>query len=381
MKVAIVHPWLPQYRVPFFEQLVADGLSLGIEIHIFHGEPPPEWSLRGDANRHDSFTQLPTTFFPPRGRSFSLKRLHLLNSRGPWDLVILEQAVRNLETYRLLLSRTPLAFWGHGKTYTKRVSRQQEMLKQWITRRGQWFFAYTRGGELAVASAGFPAEKITVLQNTIDSNQLIGDIAEVKESDLDAFRKRYDLAGPTALFMGGLDGSKRLGFLLSSMERVSRALPAFRLLVAGDGSERPIIEEAARKNPQVTYLGRLTGREKALVMAASDVLVMPGRVGLLAVDSFAAGLPIITTRWPWHAPEFEYLKDELNAVITNDDEKDFADGLLAVFTEDGKLDRLREACRDSSSAYTVEEMSRRFIQGIQSALAATGRRNRDRAPS
>lgn len=368
MKVAIVHPWLPQYRVGFFEQLVLAGNREGIEFHIFHGDVPLEWRSRNDAGQSNVSQKLPTRFMKIRGRSLNYKSLEKLRRQGPYDLIVVEQAVRNLETYQLLLTRTPIAFWGHGKTYTQRSSRGKERIKHWLTNRGIWFFAYTSKGAEEVVSQGMAPERTTVVQNATDARHLSSAISSLEKSEIRSFEAKNDLHGKTALFIGGLDASKRLTFLLAAAEIAHENDSEFRLVIAGDGVDRVLVQEKAAQCPYIKYVGPLFGRDKAVAISASQVMAMPGRVGLVAVDSFAGGKPIVTTDWKWHAPEFEYLESGVNAIVTRDAPEAYAAELLVTLRDQQKLSMLSANCLESSAKYTVEAMVENFVTGVKNAL-------------
>lgn len=368
MKVAIIHPWLPQYRLSFFSDLVRAGRDAGIEFDIFYGDTSPEWRGRNDEGECSAFNKLPTKFFRIGTRSLNYKALSSVHRLGPYDLIIAEQAVRNLETYQLLTRRTAVAFWGHGRTYTKSTSALQEWLKLRLTKQGVWFFAYTPGGIESVVSAGFPRENTTVVQNAIDTKALASAVRSVSDSERGKFEVQYGLKGKTAIFLGGLDESKRLPFLLTAARICHERDQDFRLLIAGDGTSRGLVETFAAGVDYVHYLGPLFGETKALALSAAQVLAMPGRVGLVAVDSFAALTPVVTTKWEWHAPEFEYLEHGSNAVISSNDASSYAAELLAVLSNQSELDHLRRGCLDSGRQYTVQEMVRRFLEGVKSAL-------------
>ncbi|WP_246204434.1 glycosyltransferase [Streptomyces tailanensis] len=297
------------------------------------------------------------------------------------DIVVLEQALRNVDTYLLLLRQQlarmagagpRVAFWGHGRTYTKPVNRLESAAKDAITRRAAWFFAYTEGGAAYLASRGYPSHQITVVRNCVDTATL----ADVREragtpgtqefAEAAALREHHRLLpGRTALFVGGLDTPKRIPFLLESVRRIADALPGFRLLVAGDGSDWPLVNAAAsRANSPVVALGHTTGQDVALLGAVSDIMLMPGRVGLCAVDSLALRTPIVTTDWPWHAPEFEYLENGRNAVITPDDPAAYATAARALLTDPPRLRSLHASCRQDAGNYTTDAMAERFCDGL-----------------
>jgi glycosyltransferase involved in cell wall biosynthesis len=364
-RVAIVHPWLPQYRTEFFEKLVARGAVEGIDIDIFYGQTPPEWQSRNDTAKSDRFCELSTRFFGVSGQKLGWKNTTALRSHGRYDALILEHAVRNLETYWLMLRHSKsVCFWGHGKTYTKEIPIFQEKLKSWLTRRVQWFFSYTSGGATSVEADGFPPNRISVVQNSIDTNKLSAQISSVTDLERESFIRTHDLRGKTALFIGGLDASKRIKFLLQSAEEVYKRDRDFRLIIAGNGPDKHLVESYLHQYDWLSYLGPLFENDKAVALACSDVIAMPGRVGLIAVDSFAAGTPIVTTEWAWHAPEYEYLMHGVNAAISANDVVSYRDTLLRVLRESECLDELRAGCVVSSRRYTVEAMVDNFIMGI-----------------
>jgi len=366
MRVAIIHPWFPQYRKAFFDRLLELGHAEGIHVDIFHGSPPPEWQERGDSVSEEYATRMKTKFFRFRGKNLVYKSPNTVWKRGPYDLLILEQAVRNLETYAFLLRRqgAHIAFWGHGKTYTNATGKTQERFKELLTRRGRWFFSYTKGGRAAVTAAGFPANRITVVQNSVDSTELKKAISKITASSKQAFIEKYDLRAKTGLFIGGLDASKRLNFLLEAADRAHELDQDFRLIFVGSGSHQYLVEQAAAMRPWIIYLGSLFGDEKALAMAAAEVLLMPGRVGLVAVDSFASGTPIVTTNWTLHAPEFEYLEAGHNAIVTENNINAYACAIVETLNDAEMLISLKTSALKSSEAYSVENMAANFIQGL-----------------
>ena len=48
-------------------------------------------------------------------------------------------------------------------------------------------------------------------------------------------------------------------------------------------------------------------------------MINPGLVGLSIIDSFAAGIPIITTTSKIHSPEISYLQHNYNGLILEND--------------------------------------------------------------
>lgn len=371
IRVVILQEYVPQYRVPFFELLRELGLESGIDIRVAHGEAGTSLAKRDDASNL-SFA-LPIQQIEKRiaGRRVVVRRIgHAIDAA---DLIILEQARRNLDAYRLLAFRRQkgpiVALWGHGKDFTRPTTLLERRLSRWLTSKADWFFAYTIAGMNHVVSQGFPHESTTVVQNSMDSLTLRESVASITAVERESFAKIHDLRGKTALFIGGLDESKRLPFLRDAAVRLYAQESDFRLLVAGSGAIRGQVEEWAKDFSWIRYLGPLSGHDKAIAMASAEVLSMPGRVGLVAVDSFAAGIPIVTTDWNWHAPEFDYLEDGLNAIVTRNSSVAYTNGLLSVLRNPILRQELQTAALASSHIYSVEAMASNFISGVRAALA------------
>lgn len=369
-KVVILQEYVPAYRVPFFEQLIERSEHEGIDVVVAAGTASSSQAARGDASFLSSQIHVPQRERRVLGRRLVVRDVRRVVRDA--DLVILEQARRNIDAYRMLAWRTGalVALWGHGRDYTRRTSELDRAVSRWLMRRADWFFAYTPGGADAVVRGGFPENQVSVVQNTIDTSALRRDVESITTEEIAEFRRQNALTGQTALFIGALDEAKRLDFLIDASRRVRTVSPQFQLVIAGDGPLRTELASWVTTDPWVQITGPLKGRSKAIALAAADVLAMPGRVGLVAVDSFAGRTPIVTTAWPWHAPEFEYL-NTANAVVTADDTESYATGLASVLADDTRLGRLQAECARSADAYTMDTMVDNFLSGIRQALTRT----------
>jgi glycosyltransferase involved in cell wall biosynthesis len=368
-RVAIIQPAIPQYRVPFFTRLIAAAEKEGIHIDVFGGETPTETRARGDSGDAEFIRALSTRELAIRGRALFYKSTAPI-LRGGYDLVIVEHAVRNIETYELLvrLRGRRVAFWGHGRTYTKPVSPQQESFKYWLARRARWFFGYTNRSVDAVVENGFPRARTTVLNNTFDTAALLTDLSRISDTDVLEFSRHHDLRGITALYLGGIDTYKRIPFLLESAVTAHELCSDFRLLIAGNGADRPIVEEFVTRNSWASYLGAVHGRAKALALKAAQAVSIPGAIGLVALDSMVAGTPIVTTDFQYHGPEFDYLTDGVTAVVTPDDIRSYATGLVAFLRSKSRQQKMSALCRIEAQTYTLDGMVCSFLAGIMSAL-------------
>lgn len=370
-RVTFVQPYLTAYRLPFYARLAHELATRDIQLAIAHGKPTGVAGARHDSVVLPGAVELPQRDWQLGGCQIIWRSLGAL--AHSCDALVLPQALNQLDVYPLLARirrRTPVALWGHGRTYARRHRAAQQWAKAALTRRADWFFAYTdAGGEYAVR-AGVPSQRVTVVRNAIDTRALAAARDAVTEAEVARVRERYGLtAGQTGLYIGALDRNKRIPFLLAAAKKIVRRIPGFRLLVVGDGAERDLV--AASGGP-VLHLGSAYGREKALLGSVADVMLVPGAVGLCAVDSFALRTPLVTCIWPYHGPEFEYLQDGRNALVVDGDIDGYAAAVVELLARPALLGELRSACRADAEHYTVEEMAQLFADGLERLVHARG---------
>jgi glycosyltransferase involved in cell wall biosynthesis len=340
----------------------------GIDLALLAGVAGGDQAIRHDDARLDFQRTVRSFGVSVRGRSIRLKPVQRA-VRGA-DLVISELGSGALESYLLSFRRgIKHAVWGHAYSATTKPNRLDATLERWLMRRSDRVFVYTARGREAALGAGVPDDQITVLNNSIDTRSLAAARARVTDDEVRCFRSRCELGdGPLAAFIGGLDSSKRLGFLIAAGEKLATAVDGFHLVVAGDGAQRERVEAAAAEFPWLRYVGRADDDMKALIGATASVLLNPGRVGLISVDSFALATPIATTRWALHAPEFDYLVDGENALVTDDSIDAYVAGVTALLTDDARAERLRHGCEAAAERYSLEAMVERFVDGIMRTL-------------
>ena len=106
-------------------------------------------------------------------------------------------------------------------------------------------------------------------------------------------------AGTGWLFVGRLEAEKGVQLLLDAWRLLPHD-PVRTLTIAGDGPLRPMVAEAARLLPTVSYVGQQTQAELAELFRSSAGTIVPSTwaegFGRVAVESFSHGRPVIATR-------------------------------------------------------------------------------------
>jgi L-malate glycosyltransferase len=365
--------WLPQYRVDFF-QLLREALEArSIRLDVGYGRPLGETASLGDSRSLPWGQDVPT-------RRIAVGRRHLVSQQ--WrsvsagaDLVVVNEGARLTANYMLLgrqLARGKrVAFWGHGANldaYGR--SPGTEHLKKVLYRLPHWWFAYTDGSSARIRSTGFPAGRVTVVNNSTASRRLR---EEVRDAGQTKNPWNDELGGKrVGLFLGSLRETRRLPFLLEAADSVAKAVPDFALVVAGDGPERGKVEAMARGRSHVHVVGRVDGARRASLLEAAEMMLLPGHIGLNLLDGFVAGLPTVTTRVPQHAPEVEYLVDGVNGAMlpSCSSPSSYAAEVVALLRDLETLQRLSAKALEAGGLYTEEGMVSRFAAGIEAALDA-----------
>ena len=99
---------------------------------------------------------------------------------------------------------------------------------------------------------------------------------------------------PRYLFVGRFIERKGIDLLLAAFRRLDRG----ELWLAGDGPLRGFVEEEAKADPRIRYLGYADEAMLPGVYREADVLVVPSLFepwGLVVHEGLAYGLPVITT--------------------------------------------------------------------------------------
>lgn len=371
--VCIIQPRLPAYRVPVFEAL-RDSLSAQeIGLGLVYSKAAGAEALRKDEGDLDWATVVPN-------RRWSLGDIELswqpaLRHAAAADLIIVPHENRFLLNYLLLLRKPftgqKLAFWGHGANMHHLNSpRIRDRWKSVLLKLPDWWFGYTNLSRDILIQSGFSGEKITVVQNAVDTGDVRRCAAQVTEDDLKALRKKLRLSGRhVGVFCGSLYPGKRIDIVVAAAKQVRKRIRDFELVIIGTGPEEAVAVEASRQDSWIHFAGRRQGYEKVLYMKLGQLLFLPYIVGLAILDAFALGIPLLTMDNGSHSVEIAYLRNSINGIMTNNTVDAFADAAVALLNDPAKMKAMSGQCLSDSETYTVAKMVENFTEGIASCLA------------
>ena len=117
----------------------------------------------------------------------------------------------------------------------------------------------------------------------------------------DLRRSRSDDGETRLVFMSRFVAEKGIHELLQAFVRLAEEFPGLRLVLLGDGPERPALEARAQEAglaERVDFAGYVRGHEKAQALVDADIFVFPTYYGegcpVVLLEAMAAGLPVIT---------------------------------------------------------------------------------------
>jgi len=362
-----------QYRREFYPMLRAVLVSHDVELTVIYSTPSAVEAAKGDN----------IDLQPPLGRRvprlFFLHDRLLLQIPRPRDiltadLIIIVQATGYLFNYPLLLLSAlhlkRIAFWGHGWNHQGNPRSFAERVKRRLANASDWWFAHTHETKRYLESIGVAPAKITAVENAIDTRGFRDSLRSVSAEELASTRAalRIPSGAPTCLYCGSLYREKRIDYLLSAAARIADEVPGFRLIIVGAGPDTDLVRRASESCEYIIHVGPVFGRARAVYFRMADLVLNPGLVGLGILDSFAAGLPIITTADAKHSPEIAYLIDGENGLRIEGDSGAFATAVSRTLRDPELLRKMKRGAQAAADHYTIENMVENVKRGVLRCL-------------
>lgn len=361
---------MPQYRAAFFYRLKELLLDYDIELNLIYGKSQNSNILRGDEVEIDWANFVANKTITIMGNEFIWQPC-LKKIRGA-SMIIIQPEMKLITNYFLIFfkyfGRFKLGFWGHGRNMQGKPNGFRNKLNNFFLNKCDWWFAYTKGVKEYLIAHHYPENHISIVHNAIDTIDLRENYNSLDELKIDTIKKELGISGgKTAIYCGAMYKEKRIDFIIEAAHRIKSQISDFHLILIGAGIESGKAKKSAEENSWIHYLGPKFGKDRIGYFKISAVQLMPGAVGLGILDSFALETPIITTEYPFHGPEFDYLENGKNGIITKNDLENYA-STVADILETNKHLQLAEGCKLSLELYTVGKMVDNFKDGILSCI-------------
>lgn len=224
------------------------------------------------------------------------------------------------------------------------------------TMKGTWlnavdiYIALTRFVRDKFIEAGFPEKKLVVKSNFVYPDPGCG-----------------NGQGDYALFVGRLSPEKGLDTLLRAWGQLDRK---WKLKIVGDGPMADDVRAFCAANASVDWVGPKSRAETAEMMGNARVLVFPSQwyetFGRVAMESFAAGTPVIASRLGAMAEVCE--NGQAGMLFETGNAADLAEKLRWVFDHPAEAKAMRPIARQVfETKYTMPPNYRVLIEAYQIA--------------
>lgn len=351
--VLVLQQRVPPYRVPFFRALAAELGSRGLELLVVSSSTMPGADELGF--RHGS------------GQTSvgGLSALETINKERPTVLVLPHSARFGplAAVARLLKGRKQRQLlWGMGiaRRYTPETGCDRRPVADAIRRlmllTSDHYLSYTDVSTANVAATGYDAARITTLNNAVDALAAPHQLTTAQRVPLQL------------LFVASLVEDKMPLAAVEIVDQLRLLAPGTTLRIVGDGPLRPMCEEAANGREWVHCLGAQRGQDLRDLALASDIAIIPGRVGLAVLEMASAGLPMATFADSQHGAEIAYLRNGVNGLLLNTGIHAAAEQLGALLANRPALERMRNEALSMASKYTISNMAANFADGVTASL-------------
>ncbi len=219
------------------------------------------------------------------------------------------------------------------------------------------YVALTEFSRQLLIRDGFPASRITVKPNSVPDPGVAW---------------QPDTQRPFVAFAGRLIGVKGIATLLDAWCRLD--CPGWRLRIAGDGVLRDLVEERARRDPSIEYLGWLTEDDLDALYGTAQLVVLPsqwyeGGLPLVVMRSLSMGTPVLVSDIENFAGEV--LRDRAGWTFPTGDPAGLARVLGELLADLGWMDAARERARAAYLHRYTPAVNLRKLESLYGRLTST----------
>ena len=295
-KVWFFQPEVTHYRLPVFD-LLNKKFNNKYAISVFG--PLDNITRRSDSN-YDFHRNCKYIKLSLLGESITYWKgaLNRVKKEKP-DVVIIVVIPGNLTAWLLpkLCKKLGIITIGWTKAHsTSRISKKLLFtLKKNLYKRYNHFISYGELSKKELIGHGIFEQKITVANNTIDTSRIINNRAfYIKQGSL--LREKYNLKNKwVILYIARMDKEKRHKDILDAWPLIKLLGNNITLVIAGSGSLAGHISQRCEKidKERIIFVGEVGNDQDNCWIAASDLNLQLGAVGLAINQSMAFGIPTL----------------------------------------------------------------------------------------
>jgi len=308
---------------------------------------------------------------------------------GP-DIIIIDFSLLIISNYLLLLLRPffkyKLILWSHGynrKKGFKPYNSLADRLRLWWINKADAIILYGQKSKKLIEPYIKDKRKIFVAPNTLNTDKLLAirnklerNGKQIIKNEL-GFKSKYNL-----IFIGRLLKEKEPDRAIEVFSLVQKKIKNIEFHFIGDGPMKNRLKIMSKNlgiSDKVRFWGTITCDEKTgKLLYASDMMVMPGDIGLSIVHSSCFNCPVITQlsneNSPLHhGPEIEYLiNGKTGSFVPYGDNKKMTDVIVEYLLDEDKQKKMKKEIRYMvENICSIENMIKGFKEAIEYLSAKT----------
>ena len=376
VRLAVLQRVCHGYRVDLFSSLAA---AKNVEMMLFIGDDIPGSKVR-NARQLDGIpvTRLRTRFIRMGQRILPLHvgLIDQLRQFAPTVIVCEGEShfLGYLQAiyYRARYARgTALIHWSlvalPGQSRGEFSFRG--LIKAFFRKHFDAFVVYSSFGKERLVDCGVDSRNVFVATNVgnVDRWQ---ELSNAVEDTRAGARRRLLLPDQfTVLYVGTLSDNKRPDVVLD-LARQCRA-ERYSFVVLGDGELLEHLKRRASRERlhHVHLLGRVT-EQLALYYRAADVLLVPGRGGIVISEAMAFGLPVVVHQAD--GTEYDLVRHQVTGIVVSSSAvEDFRKALETLRNEPARCAAMGSEGRHVvDQLWTTGHMVRQFLRAVEYARGA-----------
>jgi len=211
--------------------------------------------------------------------------------------------------------------------------------------------------------------RVVAIPNGVDCDALAA--AASRPADLNG----AIVPGNYFFFLGRLKRRKGVDVLLDALAMI-HPKDRVQVVIAGDGEERQALESQAQRlgvANHVHFLGMVSGEAKVYLLQNALCTLVPSRVweafGLVVLESYAAGTPVIGTRMP--GLEDLIYPEQTGLVVQPESAQELARAILWVSADPARCAELGRRAYALAQEYSWAVIARRHLELYQELTTTT----------
>jgi glycosyltransferase involved in cell wall biosynthesis len=182
-----------------------------------------------------------------------------------------------------------------------------------------------------------------------------------------------EAGAPLCLSVGRLAREKNQTFLLTAFALIRKRLPAARLVLVGEGDDRPRLEKLTRDldlGESVQFVGAVPHERIGEYYLAADLFLFPSTSetqGLVVLEAMAAGLPVVAVTSDAAA---DLLGDGQAGIMTREDATQFSERVGDLWGVPERRRAMAAAGRRIAAGYAPDACASKLLDLYRNVIRA-----------